>query len=137
MISAGASYIWAAMTTAKLALLILSAATLAGCASRPSGPFTITNLKYGTVCGTAYQDVCTQTADIALDGKGFCIYDHQDVPCTWYGFSFDYDTRFDGIVLDCDAATDYKHDFGNPQGIVQRNATDRRYQAITLAAGTT
>ena len=117
------------MTTVKLVTLALAAAILAGCASQRSGQFEIANLKYGTICGTAYQDVCTQTADIAIDGKGLCIYDHQDVPCTWYGFSFDYDSRFDGIVIDCDATTDYKIDVGNPQGIIQKDATDQRYQA--------
>jgi hypothetical protein len=134
MISSKPSYIWTVMTAAKPATLALAAAILAGCASPPSGQLAIANLKYGTTCGTPYQEVCTQTADIAIDGKGHCVYDHQERSCTWYGFSFDYDPRFDGIVIDCDVVTDFKRDLGNPQGIVQKDTTSHRYQT-TLSGG--
>jgi hypothetical protein len=118
------------MPTVKPALLALSAAILAGCAAQPpAGSFAISDLKYGTICGSPGPEICTQTADIALDGKEHCTFNHEVLPCNWYGFSFDYVPKMDGIKIDCDTATDYKTDFGNPEGVIEKEAVGRGYQA--------
>jgi hypothetical protein len=136
MISAKQSYIWSIMFRAKPPLLVffVLAVAAAGCATAPPESFAISNLQYGTMCGSPDLHVCTQTTDIAIDGKGHCVFDHNEIPCTWYGFSFDYVPKTDGVTIDCDVLTDYKATLGNPQGIVEKDSEAHRFE-VPLSGG--
>ena len=120
------------MNCVRVFIRTLPFAVLAGCAGAPppppSGALTISNLRYGPLCDGPYWQVCGQsTSDIAVDGKGSCLYDHQQRPCTWYGFSFDYTPVGSGASLDCEVVSDRKHDEGNPDGVKARGVTTSSY----------
>jgi hypothetical protein len=135
VISAPAAYILPVMSKTMLPLLALCAAILASCATEPSAEsLAISNLKYGTMCGAPAFHVCTETADITLDGKGLCTFNHKEIPCNWYGFSFDYTPSEGSIEINCQTSTDYESDLGNPQSVVEKDSKGHNFE-IALSGG--
>jgi hypothetical protein len=89
----------------------------------------ISDFKHGSICGpNNAQYLCTQSDDIAVTGEGHCIYDKQDIACTWYGYSFDYVPLREPIALDCNLTTDVAGDFGTPEGVQSKHATSMTYK---------
>lgn len=116
----------------KIPILAVSAGLallLASCAGAPPpARFAIGNLQYGPLCGSPEgEKVCTQSSDVEITGKGRCVYDKREIPCTWYGFSFDYAPK-EGVEIDCDMVMDRTTNMGNPQGIVAKDASSMHYQ---------
>ena len=106
---------------------------LAGCASvnPPSDPnsVVISNLKVGTVCSPEGDlEICQETSNIIISGKQRCVYDGNTVPCTWYGFSFDYRTTAAAVKLQCFSSSSEAGDIGNPNGVLHRNVRQNDYE---------
>jgi hypothetical protein len=105
-----------------IALFCASCTTMPEKAQNPPDRVAISNLRYGVVCGpNNAQTICRQTSDIAVTGDGRCIYDKQEVACTWYAYSFDYAPLAGPVALDCTYNSSVPGDIGNPEGIQFRN----------------
>jgi hypothetical protein len=53
-------------------------------------------------------------AHMRYEVNGACEYDDVAYPCMWYGTVIRYRTNRDELVLDCEAHTSEKLDWGNP-----------------------
>lgn len=119
----------------KLPFPALFAVFLAGCAAQPPAePLAISNLKYGTMCGAPDMHVCSEASDIAIDGTERCVYDRREIPCNWYGFSFDYSPKQGSFKIACDMAMDYDANMGNPAGVVSKDTKSFHYE-VALSGG--
>ena len=84
-----------------------------------------TNLKVGLVCGSgASRRVCFQTSDVQVTGEGSCIFNHQLIACTWYGFSFDYELPQDEVELNCTWSSNVAANLGTPGGLGKSNTKE-------------
>ena len=93
----------------------------------------VSDFKSGLVCdpGKAHAWICHQAEDIHLTGQGRCVYDGEQYPCTWYGFSFNYANNIPGTQLECEYTSTLPRDMGNPEGVVARNTATGKY-SLTL-----
>jgi len=95
------------------------------------GTVTISNFKFGLVCGPDQnRRICFETKDIPLTNEGLCVYNRQQVPCTWYGFSFDYRLPSREVALQCEWTSSVPVNEGNPQGIREKGASGGRYEIV-------
>lgn len=106
---------------------------LAGCASvnprSDPNSVVISNLRVGTVCSPASDlEICQETNNIIISGKQRCIYDGNAVPCTWYGFSFDYRTTAESFKLRCFWSSSEATNIGNPNAVLSRNVRQGDYE---------
>jgi hypothetical protein len=95
------------------------------------GHIAITNLKYGLVCGPDYnRRICFQTSDIQITGEGRCVYNQQEIPCTWFGYSFDYKLPKDTVELDCEWSSTLPANLGNPIAELKENVSSYHYKIV-------
>jgi hypothetical protein len=112
-----------------VALFCASCTTMPEKSHTPPDRVTISNLRYGPVCGpNNAQTICSQTSDISVTGDGRCIYDHREIACTWYAFSFDYAPLAGPVALDCTYNASMPGDIGNPEGVQSKHSTGAPYQ---------
>ncbi len=119
----------------KTGWVLVAALFCASCTTIPEKPkpppdrVTISNLRYGPVCGpNNAQTICGQTSDISVTGDGRCIYDHREIACTWYAYSFDYAPLAGPVTLDCTYNASVPGDIGNPEGVQSKHSTGTPYQ---------
>src|SRR5215469_18056448 len=73
----------------------------------------VTNFKFGLVCGEASnRRICFETSILQVTNESRCIFNGKIIACTWYGYSFDYDTATD-VTLDCANSADAPMANGN------------------------
>lgn len=99
----------------------------------------ITDFKFGLVCPNADSNVgwvCHETKDILITGQGQCVFDGNKVPCTWYGFSFNYANARASDVIRCTYTMSQPVTMGNPTGIVSRETNEGKYEfSVPVGAG--
>jgi len=89
----------------------------------------VSRLASGLVCGQpSKRHVCFQTDTISITGESTCVYDGQPAPCTWYGYSFDYQLPVEQVTLQCVWSSSARGDVGNPSGEVGRGVDQGRYE---------
>jgi hypothetical protein len=96
----------------------------------------VTNFKFGLVCPNAESDVgwvCHQVKNIPITGQGQCVFDGKRVPCTWYGFSFNYTDAHASDVFQCTHTTSQPTTYGNPSGVLSKG-TSGKYE-FTVSEG--
>ena len=98
---------------------------LAFLASSPASATQVADVKAGLVCDPGKNGwICIQTEDIHLTGQGRCIFNKQELPCTWYGFSFQYWDNKPGTQLVCNYKTALPSTMGDPIRAVEGEATE-------------
>ncbi len=117
------------------AVLVAGFALLAGpCAGQEQGRVAISNLKAGVVCGMgSLRRVCFQTQTVYITGEGSCVYNKEMRPCTWYGYSFDYQVSKEKVLLQCSVTTSTVSNFGNPGGEQAKNTFSGQYEVELTA----
>jgi hypothetical protein len=112
-------------------LTILLTASPLPAAFGQSGTVVISNFKFGLVCGTDQsRRICFETKDIPLTNEGLCVYNRQQVPCTWFGYSFDYRLPSREVTLQCEWTSSVPVSEGNPQGMREKDASGGRYEIM-------
>jgi len=115
--------------TLVVGLFCASCTTMPEKSQNPPDRVTISNFRYGPVCGpNNAQTICSQTSDISVTGDGRCIYDHREIACTWYAYSFDYTPLAGPVALDCTDNSSMPWDIGNPQGVQSRDSVSSSYR---------
>jgi len=106
---------------------------LTGCAS--TGPsvqtdgLTVKNLKVGLVCwNNGVPTICTEATEIKITNSGLCVFNKRTVPCTWYGFAFDYSTGEKSAKIQCQVESSAPVNWGNPREALKENATTSSYE---------
>ena len=117
-------------TSVMLALLLLSSVSGLGSGEQTTEHVVIKNLKSGLMCvgDDDKMHVCVETTEIPVTGKGTCVLDRREVPCTWYGFSFNYDTLTEPATLNCLWSADEAGDLGNPEKMKVSGVKESQYQ---------
>lgn len=89
----------------------------------------ISNFKFGLICsnGKEFIGVCHITEDIYITGQGTCVFNRENKPCTWYGFSFDYKKAKPGTEILCKYKTSQNIADGNPKEIRNRSTNSGEY----------
>jgi hypothetical protein len=83
------------------------------------------------VCPNAESNVgwvCHEAKDIQITGQGQCVFDGDKVPCTWYGFSFNYTNARASDVIQCNYTMSQPATMGNPTGIVSHESNEGKYE---------
>ena len=120
---------------------ILSSLLISACAPNKAEPqpfFTInpdyiSNFKFGMVCpdpmgkqygeetkGIGTGEICENLDKIVITGEQRCIFDRRAIPCTWYGYSFDY-VGIESQEIICSFKDSEPGTEGNPNGIRSEN----------------
>lgn len=100
----------------------------------PGRALEIANVRSGPACpkpGDTTRQVgriCFQAEDIHITGQGACVYDKDEVPCTWYGFEFDYSGAMEGDKITCAYTTSEPADVGDPDGVTNAASTSGEYE---------
>lgn len=94
----------------------------------PSSATEVADVRVGLVCDPGKNGwICIQTEDIHLTGQGKCVFNKQEMPCTWYGFSFQYWDNKPGTQLVCNYKTALPWTMGNPTQVVEGQTTEGTY----------
>lgn len=114
-------------------LFLAPIALLSACSTNPvniEDRIIIKNFIRGPICGDKWDDfyVCADTEEIQITGKGICTYNKQPVPCTWYGFSFDYVLPAGSVKLECVWKSSTKSDVGNPREVKAKGVDGGTYE---------
>lgn len=120
----------------RLTILFLSAAILMllSCTGE-SKAVEIKNFKAGLVCGVhPERRICFETETIYITGQGRCVFKDEELPCTWYGFEFEYKNAAANEEVTCVDANNKPLRFGNPEQIEKVNSNTFRY-SFTLEPG--
>jgi hypothetical protein len=104
----------------SLAFVFLTAGRL-----RAQTPPPVTNVLFGLICDSTGQgpQVCADTRAISISGRSSCVYNRVRHPCTWFGFSFDYDLSSSDTTLNCKWSSSAPQNSGNPDTVLA-NAVD-------------
>jgi len=87
----------------------------------------ISNYRFGLICGPSdNRRVCFETNVIQVTNESRCVFNHALVACTWYGFSFDYDSKSDATI-NCEDTSDVPERNGNPSGVDSTPTTSFKY----------
>ena len=94
---------------------------LAACSTPGSlepGYFEVTGFQFGKMREDAAGrwEVYQPGGHMRYEVNGACEYDGLAYPCMWYGTVINYQTNHDELVLDCEAHTSEKLDWGDPAG---------------------
>lgn len=125
------------MICTRLAILIAAGFMLM---DTPGRALEIANVRSGPACpkpGDTTRQVgriCFQAEDIHITGQGACFYDKDEVPCTWYGFEFDYSGAMEGDKITCAYTTSEPADVGDPDGVTNAASTSGEYE-LSLKPG--
>lgn len=108
---------------------------LAACASvAKADPVEVSNFRSGLACtNSAAVDgepgwICQPTELILITDQGKCVYDHQEKPCTWMGFEFDYRASAKGAKLQCTSTNSQPVSEGNYEGVRSEDSTQDSYE---------
>jgi len=83
----------------------------------------ISNLKVGMVCGKLSDpEICAETNDIQVTGEGRCVFVGKVIPCTWYGYSFDYQSNGKPVKLQCNSTSSVPVNEGNPRELIKASS---------------
>jgi hypothetical protein len=83
----------------------------------------VTNFKFGLVCGEpSNRRVCLETNILQVTNESRCVFNGKIIACTWYGYSFDYDTATD-VTLDCVDSADTPMANGNPKELLSSSTS--------------
>lgn len=107
-------------------------------AAVPGGAVEVSDFRSGLVCNPGDSGwICLQTQDIQLTGQGRCTFDGEELPCTWYGFSFRYSGNKPGTRLECRYKQGMPAFMGNPAEVIAENATEGSFSvALEGTSGT-
>ena len=88
--------------------------------------FEISNFKSGLACSdeNTIGWICFETDNILVTGQGTCVYGKEKIPCTWYGYEFEYTGNSAEVILNCEVKFPKPTTLGNPEGITHED-TDR------------
>ena len=77
----------------------------------------IANFKSGLVCtdGENFGWISHEEQKIHITGQSKCTYNKKSMPCTWYGYQFDYENFPKDSKLDCKISSSEVVSFGNPK----------------------
>jgi len=118
----------AAVRAAQLAPLVL----LLVCARplRAQGSEYVTGFQFGLMCdiGQETPKVCVPTDTIRVTGESRCTYNHERRPCTWYGYSFDYELLTETPTLTCAWSATLPVSEGNPERERSANTRSGTYE---------
>lgn len=88
----------------------------------------VTGFRSGPVCGAGAGEVGRAPSDsicpsrsVLMRGKDTCVYDGAEVPCTWWGFEFDYRHAVPNLPMVCIWERSVPSDEGNYAGVRSRN----------------
>ena len=113
---------------------------VAACGARGHAEeLTITNLRVGEVCqelvvGEAQTSrksgICFETNEIHINGQGLCRAAgfSDPVPCTWYGYEFDYSGARPGEIITCKLTASMPGTYLNPREVVIEDSTSFEYE---------
>ena len=89
----------------------------------------IFNFKSGLACtdGRTHGWICHETTIIPITGQGKCVYNRKELPCTWYGFEFDYSGFEQSTELTCVVNTSHPADWGDPTEELEKNVTETTF----------
>lgn len=97
----------------------------------------IDNVRSGLVCGTNEEAepirqpvparVCYQTEEVYITGQATCELNGKSIPCTWYGFEFDYSGLAEDEIITCRSQGEFLSSFGDPQQIIASDVIDFEY----------
>jgi len=97
----------------------------------------VSGLRSGPVCnagagevGRAPSDSICPSRSVLMRGKDTCVYDSKEVPCTWWGFAFDYRNAVPSVPMVCIWERSVPSNEGNYQGVRSRNIS---IDTITIA----
>lgn len=79
--------------------------------------------------------ICFETETVNITGQGRCVFDGEEMPCTWYGYEFDYNSAAVDDEIACVSTSSESGDIGNPEQIEKSDATTYQY-SIKLEPGT-
>ncbi|UPT62528.1 MAG: hypothetical protein M0D54_19590 [Hyphomonadaceae bacterium JAD_PAG50586_4] len=85
------------------------------------------NLRVGLAC-PLNSSICVETTEVAITGQGVCVYNGERLPCTWYGFEFDYVRAQPGDEVLCVVTSNRSADFGDPSGVSREDANQFEYE---------
>jgi hypothetical protein len=99
--------------------LVLGLLALPACSAE------IRNFVSGAVCSDAagVRSVCQQTKEIYVTAESSCNWSGKQLPCTWFGFEFDYKDADPHVPLECTYVRSQASDEGNFEGVRERNTT--------------
>jgi len=85
----------------------------------------LSNFRSGKLCVDANGDksVCVEQVDVTVDGADRCGFDGRQVPCTWFGFEFDFLDADPVVPLVCAWERSVPGNMGNLDGIVERDTS--------------
>ena len=107
----------------------------------PSHAAEITNFRAGLACtANSPRDdaegwICQPTEEILVTDQGTCIYNGQEMRCTWVGFEFDYRGANDGDELQCVVESSAPMNRGNPNEELSEDSSSGSF-SIPLKPGT-
>lgn len=108
--------------------LTVFVSVLALLTATPATATQVADVKAGLVCDPGKNGwICIQTEDIHLTGQGRCVFNKQEMPCTWYGFSFQYWDNKPGTQLVCNYKTALPWTMGNPTQVIEEQTTEGTY----------
>jgi hypothetical protein len=111
----------------KILISVMAALLFAAVSSNAAE---ISNFKSGLVCfdGKDFTSVCHVTEDIYITGQSGCVWNGENKPCTWYGFSFDYKEAKPGTEIICKFTTSQNIANGNPKEILSKSTKSGEYK---------
>ena len=122
------------------ALLMGLILSMAACGARTHAEeLKVANLRVGEVCHELAVDnvqtnrkssICFETEEIHVNGQGRCraVGFSGPVPCTWYGYEFDYSGASPGDVIVCTLTSSKPSVYLNPREIVSEETTSVVYE---------
>lgn len=72
--------------------------------------------------------VCFQAEDVLITGEGRCTYDRRSVPCTWYGYSFEYELPKREATLECSWSSTDQANVGTPDAEGHTDVSQGHYE---------
>lgn len=125
----------------SIKLFYLSVSVMLPALSSPSAyasEFEVENFKSGLVCpfhpNMEGGWVCFETETVHMTGRSECNYGGEYIPCSWYGFEFEYKNAPKDTQLQCQTVHDTPGNFGNPRGTLSESTRTFEYN-IDIKAG--
>lgn len=90
----------------------------------------ISDFKFGLACtdGKTFGWICYDAEEIHVTGQGQCVFDGEEKPCTWYGYSFRYSGFSEETKFKCKFSTSIESNYGNPWEVVAENSRGEEYE---------
>ena len=120
-----------------ITFLITAAFGLSACNGKTDpNRLIIENFKSGLLCPNPssgevdpkhHRHTCFETEYIVITGQGQCPLGQDELPCTWYGFEFDYKNAQPDQNLYCTVKTEYTETFGKQKKIANKPEKAHEY----------